>query len=106
MTAEQHVRVTLEGTATCEPGGQILRLRMGGAAAGPLVLVSKAWPGVTVEDVANPRVWTDHDVVQHVESGRVFSRGGDQWSDADDRAVTTGAADGTYRVLRYQAGDL
>ena len=79
----QHVRITLEGVADGVPDGQVLRVRMGGN-AGPLVLISKAWPGVAVEDVVATlpggyeveRLW--HDRFGHLRVAAADC-GGTEW---------------------------
>ena len=110
----QHVRITLEGVADGVPDGQVLRVRMGGS-DGPLVLVSKAWPGITVEDVTPPRTWTDGDVVQ--SPTHVYSRDGGEWrghsmsglgpagGPHSDGTTARDVASGFLTVLRYQAGE-
>jgi hypothetical protein len=108
----QHVRITLEGVAECVPDGQVLRVRMGGS-DGPLVLVSKAWPGVSVEDVTPPRTWTDGDVIAEGSDvwarvdGRWLKAGADKrWGASDDTANRTLARYPlATTVLRYQVGE-
>jgi len=109
MTGQQ-VRITLDGVAQCDPDGQILRMRMGGT-TGPLVLISKAWPGVAVEDVTPAREWTNGDVIDH--NGDVWVRVAGQWRAVVAHRVrlTDAEADRTLamypqttQVVRYQAG--
>lgn len=112
----QHVRVTLEGTATREPDGQILRLRLAGD--GPLTLVSMAWPGVDVEYIEPAREWRRGDVVVNTVHHWTLTRGARKWvlsvdgsSKWTDQEVDESLTDPSdpyheqFVVLRYQAGE-
>lgn len=103
-TARRPVRVTLEGEAYRPAGSDnVLMVEL---PSGLKVCLSEGL-GITVEDIVPEYTWTDGDVIQHVGSSRVFSRGidSDTWDASDDPAVDRGIANGTYRVLRHQAGD-
>lgn len=117
MTArERRVLVTIEGTARemLRPGlPDMLRVRPEGSPV--TVLVDPDAPGVTVETIAPPRVWTDGDVVQEADTDRVWRRvlredGCHRWTNGFLALRTDGVVDdmlarGQVRVLRYQAGE-
>lgn len=103
----RRVRVTVEGDATESPAHGVLRVYVG---ASRCVMVDPSWSGVSVEDVAPPRVWTDGDVAQGLRY--VWTRHRGQWHTPaelhalDDHEVTEGV-DGCegWTALRYQAGE-
>lgn len=105
MTARR-VRVTVEGTAEqASHMPSVLRIQLG---SGHLY-VDTAAPGVTLEELAPPRTWTDGDVVQG--AGAAWSRVDGQWlcpsafgfsSTAQDGDVNDLLASGKWQVLRYQ----
>ena len=102
----RRVRVTVEGTAEqASHMPSVLRIQLG---SGHLY-VDTAAPGVTLEELAPPRTWSDGDVVQG--AGAAWSRVDGQWlcpdsfgdcqaardADVDDQVAT-----GRWQVLRYQ----
>jgi hypothetical protein len=107
------VRVTIEGEAY-HPSGDDRTLIVVRQDGGKIVFPSSA-EGVTVENIEPPRVWTDGDVVQEVDTDRVWRRvrneAGSRWTNGllafrQDATVNTELSAGRVRVLRYQAGDL
>lgn len=120
-TERRPVRVVIEGEAYYPIPGDPTQIivRPDG---GKIVLPSHA-QGVTVEDIAPPRVWTDGDVIAvQLLSGwwsAVRTNDGEWWTTAQaqrpdrehkpwgtDVTVSDIVQRGTALVLRYQAGDL
>lgn len=109
-TARRPVRVTIDGEAYSPADGVLIVVRKDG---GKIVFPAKA-EGVTVEDTLPPRVWTDGDVVQHVDGNYTAQRiatdkwrttesgAGSKWN--DDAAVSELVDAGRLIVLRYQHG--
>ena len=112
MSELRPVRITIEGVATPSHDERHLEVR------NPegwdwLARVVSAAPGVTVEWLPEPYDWRDGDVVQCtlVNAGHVAGRRFGQWltntnghtfTDDEMSRLVNG---GTYRVLRYQAGE-
>lgn len=105
------VRVTIEGEAYSPDATNsvVIVVRQDG---GKVCLPADA-PGVTVENIEPPRVWTDGDVVQHVTDNRVWRRvkteAGHRWTNGFmgllvDTTVSVRVDRGELRVLRYQHG--
>lgn len=112
LPAPRRVRVFFEGNAVHRDIARGLVVQVDG---GGTVFVPDDITGVEVEDINPPAPWTDGDVVQEVDTDKVWRRvpstitpGASLWtggvfvtrSDADiDQRVATGRA----RVLRQQA---
>lgn len=106
--ASRRVRLTIVGDAyPVAHDPNLLRVGYGVMSS---LMVNAAELGVTVEDVADERVWTDGDAVR----GRalVWSRLGGEWHAITEHGVQTArdadvshevAAD-SWAVLRYQHG--
>ena len=115
-TDRRPVRVTIDGEAYSPAEGVLIVVRQDG---GKVCLVEG--PGVLVEDVEPPRVWTDGDVIQvRVLSGywcATRTNDGEWWTTAqaqrperehkpwgDDDTVSGIVGRGVATVLRYQSG--
>lgn len=102
-TDRRPVRVTIDGEAYSPAAGVLIVVRQDG---GKVCLAEG--PGVLVEDVEPPRVWTDGDVVLDHLTGLVWTRHGGKWHSPDtepvsDQWVTKDVEHGDI-VLRYQSG--
>lgn len=109
-TDRRPVRVTIDGEAYSPAEGVLIVVRQDG---GKVCLPEG--PGVTVEDIVPPRVWTDGDVVR-VNPNRgpayVAHRVGGHWPTTvggtleDSHMDHVVDRDGfSVQVLRYQAGE-
>lgn len=109
-TDRRPVRVTLEGEAYRPHGADSVLMVV--LASGHKVCLTEGL-GVTVEDVAPPRVWTDGDVVQHPRGNYVAQRRHGEWRTTTmppdqswpDSKVNEAVAAAGLLVLRYQAGE-
>lgn len=114
-TADRPVRVTIEGTA--RPVKHDPRYLIVRTADDAPVLVNTQTLGVTVEDIAPARQWTDGDVVQNHVFGWTLTRDRSLWVLSTDKApwedtdVTEALDDptdpyhGQMLVLRCRAGE-
>ena len=110
MSESRPVRITIEGEAR-DTGNGYLEARFRGLNHRGSVTVGVNSPNVSVEWLPFYN-WTKGDVTQYtpVPDGHVAVRKFDQWYvDGDprytDKEVSMLVENGTFRILRYQAGE-